>query len=260
MKLRFTILAAALVLISSVGLAEPRYPGMYRGIVIFDRWDGCALYQGVYVEYISEQIKEHVRDKAGKHVVLDVTEIEQPINPGDGLIKRFTLAKPDQRKRPDSDALSVVIFPDFSEPKAPQFEIRVRNLGDNSMTLDVANLAPTLFTVRPGHGFIAADGPSYAILTRVSFWQAQEDKPRLKGWESVRSSRRWWITSHDTLKRQLKLRPGEAFEMSIAFNLEPGEYDFLAGYDDDDFTSASNLVAFDIDEAGVATLPKIDAR
>ena len=32
-----------------------RAPGKYSGVVIFDRWDGCTLYSGIYVMYVSEK-------------------------------------------------------------------------------------------------------------------------------------------------------------------------------------------------------------
>ena len=35
--------------------------GKYNGIVIFDRWDSCYLYSGVYLMAVSEQGKDSLR-------------------------------------------------------------------------------------------------------------------------------------------------------------------------------------------------------
>ncbi len=69
--------------------AEPRLPGKYSGVVIYDRWDACMIYNGIYVTYVSEEIKKDLRKYAGQAVQIDVKDIVQPINPGDGCIKKF---------------------------------------------------------------------------------------------------------------------------------------------------------------------------
>ena len=43
-----------------------RSPGKYSGVVVFDRWDGCTLYSGIYVMYISEKTKDGLRPFEGQ--------------------------------------------------------------------------------------------------------------------------------------------------------------------------------------------------
>ena len=64
--------------------AGKRAPGKYRGVVVFDRWDGCILYSGIYVMYISERTKEKLREHTGKSIQIDAKKVSQPRNPGDG--------------------------------------------------------------------------------------------------------------------------------------------------------------------------------
>lgn len=49
---------------------------------------GCAR-SGSYVMYISGDQKERLRRYAGVAVQIDATAVQQPINPGDGLIREF---------------------------------------------------------------------------------------------------------------------------------------------------------------------------
>ena len=80
------LLFAVLFTTSFAGI---RGPVKYSGRVIFDRWGGCTLYSGVYVMYISEEVKEKLRPYANEAVEINATEVFQPMNPGDGLIKAF---------------------------------------------------------------------------------------------------------------------------------------------------------------------------
>ena len=91
-----TLTLISILLIAFLGpmrtVAEPRSPGSYQGTVVFDRWDGCYLYSGVYLHYVAEKVKGPLRPHSGKLVQLDVTDIRQPINPGDGRITSYSLS------------------------------------------------------------------------------------------------------------------------------------------------------------------------
>ena len=71
-----------------------RGPGKYSGVVIFDRWDGCILFSGVYLMYISERVKDQLREYDGQAIELDALEVFQPKNPGDGLIQKLKVLGP----------------------------------------------------------------------------------------------------------------------------------------------------------------------
>jgi len=49
-------------------LAGIRGPGEYNGVVIYDRWDNCYLFSGVYLMYISDPVKELLRPYQGKSI------------------------------------------------------------------------------------------------------------------------------------------------------------------------------------------------
>lgn len=63
-------------------------------MVFFDRWGGCILFSGVYLMYISENIKDTLRQYEGQPTEIDALEVLQPINPGDGLIRRLNILGP----------------------------------------------------------------------------------------------------------------------------------------------------------------------
>lgn len=88
------------ILIVAVGLLAPplhgglRTEGRYSGYVHFDRWGACTLYSGVYVMYISEQVKDDLRPWGGQCITLNATKVSQPGNPGDGQIRQFKEVRP----------------------------------------------------------------------------------------------------------------------------------------------------------------------
>ena len=90
LRLRRCIVRWGLVLCLCVAAtAGIRGPGKYSGVVVFDRWDTCYLVSGPYVMYIATGEKERLRAYSGVAVEIDATDVFQPINPGDGLIKKF---------------------------------------------------------------------------------------------------------------------------------------------------------------------------
>ena len=65
-KSRFLLGFLVLAVCFEVGYAGILGPGKYSGVVVFDRWDGCILYRGTYVLYVSENVKEKLRDYDGQ--------------------------------------------------------------------------------------------------------------------------------------------------------------------------------------------------
>jgi len=82
----FTLGIFVIVLIGPVLIAGIRASGKYSGVVFYDRWDNCILFNGVYLMYISEAVKEKLRPYRGQSVEINATDVYQPVNPGDGLI------------------------------------------------------------------------------------------------------------------------------------------------------------------------------
>ncbi|HEV7401421.1 MAG TPA: hypothetical protein VGO11_00780 [Chthoniobacteraceae bacterium] len=264
MNKRLGIIITAVAMLSAISVAGIRSPGKYSGVVIFDRWGGCTLYGGVSVMYVSEAVKEPLRAEAGKCVQIDAVQVEQPVNPGDGLIKRFTYLGPapaDERGA-SAEGLKISAIPDFKDGGVPQFVIRVENVSDQPRTVRMGTLAVTILAAqtKPPSGLSPSDGPSVAVVTRQSFWS---DGPRMQAEGIDQSvSYRWWVTAPRALGELVALPPKAAFELHVSFKMPAGEYEFLAGYGGMNAGRciASNLIAFDAKADGTATLPKVPGR
>ncbi|MBX3448806.1 MAG: hypothetical protein KF777_04555 [Planctomycetaceae bacterium] len=252
---RLSTIVTALALLSTVCLAGIRSEGKYSGVVIFDRWDGCTLYSGVYVMYISEDVKEQLRADAGKCVQIDATDVVQPRNPVDGLIRQFKVlgAAPAAKEWESLDGLKLSVVRAFEDGHPPEFLIRVENVGDKPRVLRMNSLAPTLLKGKPtgGNGLNPADGPSIAAVTRQSFWIDLEG-PRM---QESSGTWQWRVTSPEKLSSSVSLDPKATFELRLSFTLPPGEYDFLAGYGGgvhENQSIASNRIGFDVRQDGTA--------
>ena len=243
----------------SAGFAGIRGPGKYCGVVIFDRWGGCTLYSGVYVMYISEDIKKQIRPYANQAVQINATEVFQEWNPGDGLIKAFDsiecLSGPG--KQPYGVWLGGVQLKNLiacKEGEKPAVQMQIINTAQRPIEIQSGELAPTLLTTKGGDERIwlrcPANGPSVALVTRQGFWSGGSN-PR---WQSEK----WTIGKENALPRTFKLKPGEKRRIKITFDLPPGQYEFLSGYGGGVHAGkclAGNCVAFNVDENGLAKKP-----
>jgi len=258
MKLAF----AAVTLVTACALAGERGPGKYSGVVIFDRWGGCTLYSGIYVMYVSEHAKEKLRAHAGRCVQVDATEVEQPRNPGDGLIKALTVVgpAPAAKEWESPEGLAIAVAPDFEEGRAPAFVIRAKNVGEKPVSVQMDALAPTLLAAKKkgARGWGPSDGPSAAVVTRQAFWNS--DGPRM---DSAGDTIRWAVTAPPRLVPHVPLDPRAVFELHLSFHVPPGQYEFLAGYGGGVHSGrciASNPVGFDVMEDGTARLAKAENK
>ncbi|MCI0628506.1 MAG: hypothetical protein L0387_43795, partial [Acidobacteria bacterium] len=118
----------ALCTVASAGI---RGPGKYSGVVIFDRWDGCILFSGVYLMYISESVKEGLRAYAGQAIEIEAFNVFQPINPGDGLIRSYMLLgpAPETSRWAVTDGLTLSAERAFSDRDLPSVTLTVSNHG-----------------------------------------------------------------------------------------------------------------------------------
>ncbi|MBL8183032.1 MAG: hypothetical protein JNL64_15645 [Blastocatellia bacterium] len=229
-------LIATFFLLVSTGFSGIRGPGKYSGIVVFDRWDTCYLYSSAYVMYISEKKKESLRQYAGKSIQIDATEVFQPINPGDGLIKEFKyLGEAEATERtPDVDGLRIVLGQDVYGKNFVRFTIEIENQSQNPTEFDVSDIAPTVFGLKDEEDpFRPSDGKSEARITRCNFGSgcgfpnltfgpegqltADSYSIRLQRYTPIR-----WEKSRLAPKAKLQLR----FTARVA----KGEYEMVVGY------------------------------
>jgi hypothetical protein len=202
-----------------------RSPGKYSGVVVFDRWDGCMLYSGISVMYVSESIKEQLRPYAGRSIQIDATDVFQPMNPGDGLIKALKVLGPvpeGRRNWVHLEGLDLKCIPRVNDDGKPVIRIMITNRGDNPIKIFSGELAPTLLARGKAFKFTPYDGPSYAMITRQSF-EIGGDEPRWQG-------RHWSIGEKNALPHDFMLEPGKRKDIDFVLELPDGEYDFLCGY------------------------------
>ena len=239
-----------IVLVLPVQAGE-RTPGKYSGVVVFDRWDGCILYSGIYVMYISERTKEKLRAYNGKSIQIDAKKVSQPRNPGDGLISELAFLKsppPKGRNPPSLSGLTLRATADFKEGEKPSVVISLANTGKEEVRIRTSELAPTLLMKNASD---VADGPSFALVTRYSFIELAE-KPRMAA-KGVQNGHSYGWGIDKAVPVTFVLKSGEERRVRITFDLPVGEYDFLAGYGGgvhEDRGLASSLIAFDVSENG----------
>lgn len=269
MKIRFGAMALCIAVVAGAWMvceAGIRSPGEYCGIVIFDRWDGCTLYSGIYVMYISEKVKEGLRKYAGQPVQIDAKEVSQPENPGDGLIGKFEyLGKaPADRNWVKAEGLHLESSITVGKDGKAIATITIENKGADAVKLFSQELAFTLLVKKNGKEGIlgVSDGPSFALITRQSF-EIGTDEPRWKGegiaWGTTYS---WTIGKENALPHEFTIESKARKEIRIAFDLPDGEYDFLCGYGGgvhEGQCVASNLSAFDVKE-GKTKVVEIKSR
>jgi hypothetical protein len=261
----FLCASVALLLSCSLpfaGLSAIRGPGKYSGVVVFDRWDGCHLYSGAYVMEISEKVKEKLRPFAGEAMLINAEEVFQPINPGDGLITRLQVIGPAEEPvksgfglPPALEGLSLKAIPNFGALGGDWLIVKLTNTGTSTRAIDTSALAPTLLAKKQGLECLEpSDGPSYAAVTRtnVNFMGSNPAGGSClvngKG-RTVDMS----LLPGVAISPQFDLAPGKSIEVPLRFNLSAGEYQFLAGYGGGTHqvrALASNMISFDMDEAG----------
>lgn len=238
-----------------------RSPGKYCGVVIFDRWDGCTLYSGIYVMYISEKVKEGLRQHVGKPVQIDAKDVYQPGNPGDGRIGKFEYlgAAPENRNSAKLERLRLKSSVKVGDAGQTIASITIENSGKNPVRLFSQELALTLLMKRKTY---VSDGPSFALVTRQSF-EIGSSTPRWEGRGiSAGTPYSWTIGKGNALPHDFTLAPKEKKQIDIQFDLPDGQYDFLCGYGGGVHESrclSSNLVAFDVED-GKAKVVEIKNR
>jgi hypothetical protein len=247
-----------------------RGAGKYNGIVIFDRWDGCHLYSGVYDMEVSEKIKERLRPYNGRAILVDAKEVSQPMNPGDGLITKLEVLGPAEEPSaktgfnapPLIDGLSLSAAPNFPAGGPGEFVVSLRNIGPIPVEIDLGVLGPTLFAKKTANSCeelmgSPSDGPSYAAVTRRSIPFLYAGGANSCGMGDKRIRVNLFLERGLVFAQRRSLAAGEALEIPIRFELTPGSYEFVAGYGGGVHVSrllATERYGFDIDTAGRAHL------
>jgi hypothetical protein len=254
------LLSCCLLALHALGAI--RGPGKYNGVVIFDRWGGCHLYSGASVMEVSESVKELLRPYTNRPVLIDAKEVFQPMNPGDGLIKKLEVLGPSAEptsavfgKPPLLEDLSLKVFANFSATSGPEMILELRNMGVSKRGVDMQALGPTLLAKKLGLECLEpSDGPSFVAVTRTNI-DFMHQYPA--GGKCVVNGKgrtiRLWLPPGVTVPKTFDLEPGQSIEVPLQFELSEGQYEFLAGYGGgahEARTLVSNRIPFDIDATG----------
>lgn len=260
---RLTIVLLLVTLLATTSLAGIRGRGKYTGVVIFDRWDTCYLYSGVYLMYVSSKTKEQLRQYQGKSVLIDAKEVYQPINPGDGLIGKFKFLSVAKNEPNGLAQLSLMVEPSFQNNKPPALVLIIENRGANPISVSTGALAPTLLGPK-GNVVSPSDGKSDAWLTRSplkfpSFLKEIGFGPKSKNTHPIiwDGNIEYYLNVEQELPDRIQIPPNGKTTITMSVYLPKGQYDFLCGYTggvQDGKSIASNLVAFSVDETGRASL------
>ncbi len=115
------------VLVTHAGI---RGPGKYCGVVVFDRWDTCFLLSGPYITYISDSVKDDLRPYKGKAMQIDASDVFQPMNPGDALVRQYKIIgpAPDNHLWAKLDGLELIAGSDFGPRGSPAFLLEIPRL------------------------------------------------------------------------------------------------------------------------------------
>jgi len=219
----------------SVSLCTPanagiRGPGKYSGVVIFDRWDGCILFSGVYLMYVSERVKDQLRSYDGQAIELDALEVTQPTNPGDGLIQKLKVLGPaPPSKSPFTfGSIKLNAQPVAVEDVRAAIELTVTNENDTPANIDSSQIGFVLLSEKVAGALTPSDGPSTAVITRSNVFIGK-GKWGLGTGEKVYSYT-YMIPDSLRFPQSFKLAPHTSRSTQIRFELPTGHYQFFAGY------------------------------
>jgi hypothetical protein len=252
-RLILAVLACGFVLPVRAGI---RGPGKYCGVVIFDRWDNCLLLSGPFITYVSESVKNGLRSHSGRAVQLDASDVVQPMDPGDALIRKYTIIgpAPDTHHSAVVDGLELFARGVFGPRGTATFVIEIRNVSSNQIEINSQEIGPVLLTTVFKFPFKVSDGPSMAVITRVHLSNDSVERIVING---VTRSWSYTIDPQTRPPGRIQLNPGQSLTTRLTFEAPPGQYQFMFGYGGgvhEEKSLASNAISFDLSADGVATL------
>ena len=244
------------------GFGGIRSPGKYSGIVVFDRWDTCYLYGGTYLMYISEKKKELLRPYAGRSVLIDATEVLQPINPGDGLITAFKFLgdAPIGEGLPSVDGLKLNLTKERFAGNSVRFVVEIENKNRSRVTVSKSEIAPTVFGRKTDDDpFSPSDGISEAKITRCNFGSRCGFPGLSYGPDGQLTSDSFSVDVDRSFQpdpETIDLGGSQKFTLSFYVVISKGDYDLIVGYGGGVHGGkflASNIISFSADARGHAT-------
>lgn len=256
-RLNFCLLGLLLLSVySSMSHAGMRGPGKYSGVVIFDRWDTCFLLSCPYITYVSDKVKEPLRQYKDQAMQIDASEVLQLLNPGDGLIQKYTIIgpAPEEVDRQVIQGIRISIESDFDHEIA--FLIKIANVSDSPIQVGSDAIGPALLGTKIDLSLNPSDGKSMAWITRANLTQPG-DMSMTIGHHTTSAS--YKIDPNANLPEWFTLAPGESKQARIRFQIPPGPYQLVVGFGGGvhaGISLASNAISFQVDSDGNPILGK----
>ena len=259
----------AVILLSAVAaLAGIRGPGKYSGVVVFDRWDTCYIYDGVFLMYVAEKEKGRLRKYEGRHVEVYAKEVVQPMNPGDGRIMKFDLLSTSglKTRTPRYKDLWITAEPLFEPGRKPRFALALENRGGADVKVSQSSITPTLLGEKDEFDdFSPSDGKSEARITRCGLDHAKAFRKERSVTFTKPDGQELTLTTKyalgvedaQSLPDDLLVPAGQTLRVVVALEVPPGTYDFLFGCDigiRENRRIASNVVSFHVGDDGFTSL------
>ena len=179
--------------------------------------------------YISDFVKEQLREYEGQAIEIDALEVKQPINPGDGLIRRLKILGPAQSKQAwyTVEGISLGAQP-VAIKRSLGVELTVTNKRNTPVRIDSSQIGFALLSNRIEGALTPSDSPSTAVITRASVFLAHGSWQIGTG--SKTYSYTYLIADEYRSPQVFELAPNESRKIQIAFELPAGHYQFFAGY------------------------------
>jgi hypothetical protein len=268
LKKQTTCLALLLLLASAAGAAVGiRGPGKYSGIVVFDRWDTCYIYDGAYLIYASETVKERLRKYEGRYVEVYAKEVIQPMNPGDARIMKFDIlsVSPARPRAPRYKNLAITAEPLFEPGRKPRFALAIENRGGQDVKVAQFSITPTLLGEKDEADiFSPSDGESEARITRSGldlaklFYKEHSVVTKPDGQTTTLTKGfSFEVQDANSLPEELLIPAGQTVRITVALNVPPGDYDFLFACDvgiRESRRIASNIISFNVSDDSFVSL------
>jgi len=182
--------------------------------------------------YVSEAVKEQLRPYEGKPIEVYALEVFQPINPGDGLIRRLNVLGPAPEKERwyTIEDTKLDAQPGIVDDSHVTIRLTITNEAKIPARIDASQIGFAVL-VKKGTNedpHSPSDGPSIAVITRVDALSKGGPFEMRVGDQLLSCS--FLIADKDRFPRLFDLAPGESKSTEIAFQLPKGHYQFWAGY------------------------------
>jgi len=259
---RITAIGLAYLALSFAGAgasAGELGPGVYHGYVAVDRWGQKVFHTGPYHLFLSDEVYEKLKDRTGQSLRLTVSQIDQPMNPGAGMIRAFSKVE-EKGPSPNVEVTATCPRTRVKAGEGAELKIRINNIGTAPVTLFPGAFAAILVT-RDGpspKGYKDPDDGAYwyyqytyrghfgeeanplRVACRRVILGPRVERMLVSGLVVLRGARGWD-------KVILPAKADLVFTARVGKLLPPGDYQVFAWYSTNNFSHSSGPMSSRID-------------